>query len=139
MNPSSGFLLSSPDQKSPAADHKSPLLADCHLHFEGCLPPEVLQRLARRAAHPFADLEAFEARRRSVRNDAGFLSLYAEVSRLFRRPEEYGEAARAIGESLARDGVAYAEIYVSPAILSRMALDGASCLQAIWMLIRTTK
>jgi adenosine deaminase len=87
--------------------------------------------LARRAAHSFADLEAFEARRRSVHDDAGFLSLYAEVCRLFRHPEDYGEAARAIGESLAREGVAYAEIYVSPAILSRMALDAESCLEAI--------
>lgn len=110
---------------------KSPLLADCHLHFEGSLPPDVLQALARRAAHPFADLEVFEARRRDIHDDAGFLSLYAEICRLFRRPEDYGDAARAIGESLARDGVGYAEIYVSPAILSRMALDGASCLQAI--------
>jgi adenosine deaminase len=87
--------------------------------------------LAGRAAHSFADLETFEARRRSVHDDAGFLSLYAEVCRLFRRPEDYGEAARAIGESLAREGVAYAEIYVSPAILSRMALDVENCLEAI--------
>ena len=87
--------------------------------------------MARRTAHSFADLAVFEARRRSVHDDAGFLSLYAEVCRLFRRPEDYGEAARAIGESLAREGVAYAEIYVSPAILSRMALDGENCLEAI--------
>ncbi len=127
----SGCRVESPDRKSPITDHQSPLLADCHLHFEGCLPRDFLQRLARRATHPFADLEAFEARRRSVRDDAGFLSLFAEVCSLFRRPEDYGDAARAIGESLARDGVAYAEIYVSPAILSRMALDGARCLEAI--------
>ena len=123
--------MQSPDHKSPITNHKSLLLADCHLHFEGSLPPDVLQALARRAAHPFADLEVFEARRQDIRDDAGFLSLYAEICRLFRRPEDYGDAARAIGESLARDGVGYAEIYVSPAILSRMALDGASCLQAI--------
>lgn len=123
--------MQSPDHKSQIANHPSPLLADCHLHFEGSLPPDVLQALARRAAHPFADLEMFEARRRDIRDDTGFLSLYAEVCRLFRRPEDYGDAARAIGESLAREGVGYAEIYVSPAILSRMALDEASCLQAI--------
>ena len=127
----SGCRVESPDRRSPITDHQSPILADCHLHFEGCLPRDFLQRLARRATHLFADLEAFEARRRSVRDDAGFLSLFAEVCSLFRRPEDYGDAARAIGESLARDGVAYAEIYVSPAILSRMALDGARCLEAI--------
>ncbi len=91
----------------------------------------MVQRLAARAAHPFADPRAFEARRRAIGGDAGFLSLYADICRLFRKPEDYAEAARAIGESLARDGVGYAEIYVSPAILSRMALDGASCLEAI--------
>ncbi len=123
--------MQSPDHQSPITNHKSLLLADCHLHFEGCLPPEILQRLARRAAHPFAEPEAFEVRRRGIRDDAGFLSLYAEVCRLFHTPEDYADAARAIGEKLAREGVGYAEIYVSPAILSRMALDGASCLEAI--------
>ncbi len=122
-------MARSPDH--PITRSPDRVLADCHLHFEGCLPPDVLQGLARRAAHPFADIEAFEVRRRGVHDDAGFLSLYKEVCRLFRRPEDYGEAARAIGESLAREGVAYAEIYVSPAILSRMALDGARCLEAI--------
>jgi adenosine deaminase len=122
--------LEGPDRPIQSAS-RQPLLADCHLHFEGCLPAEVLERLARRAGHPFADPAAFEQRRRSIGDDAGFLALFADVCRLFRRPEDYAEAAGAIGRSLAADGVAYAEIYVSPAIFSRIGLDEGACLEAI--------
>jgi adenosine deaminase len=112
-------------------DKKIPLLADCHLHFEGSLPRGTVERLAGRAGHPFRDFEAFEERRRDVRDAAGFLLLFAEICRLFRRPEDYAEAAREVGESLAADGVAYAEIYLSPEIFSRMRLDPAACLAAV--------
>ena len=111
--------------------HEPPLLADCHLHFEGSLPRESLKRLARRAGHPFGDLGVFEEHRRGVRDAAGFLLLFAEVCRLFRRPEDYAEAARALGEALGEDGVAYAEIYVSPEIFTRMGLPPEECLAAI--------
>ena len=70
------------------------LLADCHVHFEGTLPEEALQRLAARAGHAFANLDVFRERCRGMGDGAGFLSLYADVCRLFRRPEDYGEAAR---------------------------------------------
>jgi len=66
-----------------------------------------------------------------VRDSLGFLELYAEVCRLFRGPEDYGEAAFSIGEALAGDGVGYAEIYVSPEIFSRMGLSAEACLAAI--------
>ena len=107
------------------------LLADCHLHLEGSLPPAALERLARRAQSPFADFTVFEEARKAVRDSAGFLALYASVCRLFRGPEDYAEAATAVGESLAADGVGYAEIYVSPEIFNRMKLPAAECLVAI--------
>jgi len=106
-------------------------LADCHLHFEGSLPAETLQALARRAGHPFADLTAFEAARSSVRDARGFLALYADVCRLFRSAQDFGEAARAIAGSLAFEEVAYAEIYVSPEIATRLGLDAAECLAEV--------
>jgi adenosine deaminase len=106
-------------------------LADCHLHFEGCLPLAEVERLARRAGHPFADLAVFETARRGVRDPEGFLLLYAEICRLFRRPEDYVEAALAVAQSLADDGLQYAEIYVSPEIFGRLGLDRGACLQAI--------
>lgn len=111
--------------------HAPPLLADCHLHFEGSLPREFLERLAGRADHAFRDFAVFEKRRRGVRDSAGFLLLFAEVCRLFRRPEDYSEAARALGEAFGDDGVAYAEIYVSPEIFARMGLPPEECLAAV--------
>lgn len=106
-------------------------LADCHLHFEGCLPLEFLAELAKRAGHPFADGANFEEARRSLRDAPGFLRLYAEVCRLFRRADDYRRAACAIARSLASDGVAYAEVYVSPEIFARMGLPAAACLEAV--------
>lgn len=106
-------------------------LADCHLHFEGSLPLETLQALARRAGHRFADPAAFETERSLVVDARGFLDLYAEVCRLFQSPRDYGEAAAAIGRSLGAGGLAYAEIYVSPEIAARFGLDAQACLVEI--------
>jgi adenosine deaminase len=106
-------------------------LADCHLHFEGCLPSAMVVTLASRAGHPFADPAAFESARRSVRDANGFLLLYAEICRLFRRPEDYLEAALAVAAALSDDGLRYAEIYVSPEIFARVGLDPAACLEAV--------
>ena len=117
-----------PESSSPASRG---VLADCHLHFEGCLPPAEIRRLAQRAGHSFADEAAFESARRGSRNAQEFLLLYAEVCRLFRRPEDYVGAAIAVAESLAADGLRYAEIYVSPEISARFGLDPAACLEAI--------
>ncbi len=84
-----------------------------------------------RADHAFQDLAVFEERRRGVRDAAGFLQLFAEVCRLFRRPEDFAEAAHALGEALGEDGVAYAEIYVSPEIFTRIGLSAEACLSAV--------
>lgn len=106
-------------------------LADCHLHFEGCLPAAEIARLAGRAGHRFADAAAFEASRRAVGDAAGFLELFADVCRLFRNPEDYVGAALAVAGALADDGVDYAEIYVSPEIFTRIGLDARACLEAV--------
>ncbi|HTY42544.1 MAG TPA: adenosine deaminase [Thermoanaerobaculia bacterium] len=108
-----------------------PALADCHLHFEGCLPAPEIARLAARSGHPFADPDAFARARASVADAAGFLDLFATVCRLFRRPEDYVAAALAVAGALADDGLAYAEVYVSPEIFTRCGLDAAACLEAI--------
>ncbi len=109
----------------------SRLLADCHLHFEGSLPASEIGRLAARARHPFADPAGFERARSAVRDSQGFLDLYAEVCRLFRAPDDYVGAALAVASALADGGVAYAEVYVSPEIFSRMGLDPRACLEAV--------
>ena len=123
--------MSPEDSAPPRSAPPPPFLADCHLHFEGCLPTTEIARLASRSSHPFADLSAFESARRNVRDAQSFLLLYAEVCRLFRGPEDFVEAAIAVARSLAADGLRYAEIYVSPEIYSRFGMDAAACLQAI--------
>jgi adenosine deaminase len=120
----------SPDPARPAPA-PVPFLADCHLHFEGCLPTAEIARLAARSNHPFADLSAFESARRNVRDSQGFLLLYAEVCRLFCGPQDFVQAAIAVARSLAADGLRYAEIYVSPEIYARFGMDAAACLEAI--------
>jgi adenosine deaminase len=109
----------------------SPYLSDCHLHFEGSLPEETVRALAVRAGHRFADPAVFAAQRGRVRDSAGFLELFAEVCRLFRGPDDYFEAARAVSARLSGDGLAYAEVYVSPEIFSRLGLPAAECLSAV--------
>ncbi len=109
----------------------SQFLADCHLHFEGSLPFAAVERLARSIGHPFVDRATFERRRAGVSDATSFLSLYADVCRLFRRPEDYAEAAQELARSVAADGVRYAEIHVSPEIFSRIGLDPAACLAAV--------
>ena len=107
------------------------LLADCHLHFEGSLPVDVVEAMAARAGHPFAEPGRFAAARDDVTNSGGFLELFAEVCRLFRTPEDYMYAASRLARSLAADGVGYAEIYVSPEICTRIGLDPSACLAAV--------
>jgi adenosine deaminase len=109
----------------------SPNLADCHLHFEGCLPEETVRALAARGGHPFSDPAAFAEARARVRDAAGFLQLFADVCRLFRGPDDYFEAARAVAARLHQDGLAYAEVYVSPEIFRLLGLPPEECLAAV--------
>jgi adenosine deaminase len=106
-------------------------LADCHLHFEGCLPVAEIARLARRSGHAFADPARFAAARAAVRDTASFLELFVEACRLLRSPEDFHAAASAVAASLGEDGVAYAEVYVSPEICTRFGLDARRCLEAV--------
>ncbi len=108
-----------------------PLLADCHLHFEGSLPIGVLEELARRRGHAFARSGEFAARRDGIRDSAGFLALFADVCRLLRSPDDYAFAAERLSRSLAEDGVGYAEVYVSPEICTRFGMDAAACIEAV--------
>jgi adenosine deaminase len=121
--------MPAPSSSSSILDSR--LLADCHLHFEGSLPPSEIGRLAGRAKHAFADPAAFERARAGVRDPAGFLELYAEVCRLFRAPDDYVTASLAVASALADGGLRYAEVYVSPEIFSRIGLDPRACLEAI--------
>ena len=107
------------------------VLADCHLHLEGCLPAPEIARLAARAGHDFADPASFDRARRGITDAASFLAVYADVCRLVRSPDDYFGVAVAVASALADDRLAYAEVYVSPEIFPRIGLDAAACLEAI--------
>jgi len=107
------------------------LLADCHLHFEGCLPLETVERLSGRAGHRFRERSVFEKERRAISSASDFLNLFAEVCRLFRAPDDYRDAAREIALALPEGGVAYGELYVSPEIFRKLGLDAEACLEAV--------
>ena len=104
-------------------------LADCHLHFEGSLPPEILTSLAqpRRASlrRP-GRLRGGAVAASSTRRDSSASTRRSAASSAV--PEDYGEAARAIARALTDGGLAYAEIYVSPEIVARFGLDPQACL-----------
>jgi len=105
--------------------------ADCHLHLEGSIPLDLLRKLARREGHPFEAPGVFEEAREGTRNAAAFLNLFREVCRLFRGPDDYRDASRALAAALTADGVAYFEVYVSPEIPARFGLEPAACLRAV--------
>jgi adenosine deaminase len=106
-------------------------LADCHLHFEGSLPEDFLETMGRRSGHRFGEPGVFREARRQARTPAAFLDLYAEVCRLFRGPEDYGTAARAVALALTSRGLGYFEMYVSPEIPTRLGFDASACLREV--------
>ncbi len=105
--------------------------AELHLHLEGSVRPATLVRLARRAGSPlFPDLASVRARRR-FDGLPGFLTLYRDVCRLLRGPEDFALVARDLTARLRRERIGYAEVYVSPAIVARLGLDWLEVRDAI--------
>lgn len=97
--------------------------AELHLHLEGAVRPSTLVRLARASGSSlFPDLAAARARRRFP-GLPGFLALYRDVCRLLRGPADFALLARDLTAHLRRERIAYAEVYVSPAVVERLGLD----------------
>jgi len=105
--------------------------AELHVHLEGAVRPATLVRLARRAGSPlFPDLSAARARRR-FDGLPGFLSLYRDVCRLLRGPADFARLALDLTARLRRERIAYAEVYVSPAIVERLGLEWVAVRDAV--------
>ena len=89
---------------SAALDPGVPSLADCHLHFEGCLPVGEIARLASRAGHAFADPAAFATWAFTHKKDNGYLVSpwpYETVPRIheaLRVQEGFGDLVSRSGE-----------------------------------------
>ena len=87
--------------------------------------------VARRAASPlFPDLAAVRARSRPG-SLAGFLSLYRDVCRLLRGPDDFALLARDLTARLRRGRIVYAEVYVSPAVVERVGFPWPAVRDAV--------
>lgn len=105
--------------------------AELHLHLEGAVRPSTLVLLARASGSPlFPDVARVRARRR-FHGLPGFLDLYRDVCLLVRGPDDYARLARDLTAHLRRERVAYAEVYVSPAVVEKLGLDWPSVRDAV--------
>lgn len=96
--------------------------AELHLHLEGAVSAATLVRLSRAAGLPlFPDAASVRARRKPG-DPAAFLAFFGSVCRLLRDPGDYALLARDLLRRLVRERIAYAEVYVSPAIVERIGL-----------------
>ncbi len=96
---------------------------ELHLHLEGAIEAGTLARLReargeRVDAAAMRQLQSFY-RHRDFRH---FLENYRSVCAELQRPEDFGMAATALCERLARDNVRYAEVMCSPMIFTRRGL-----------------
>lgn len=93
---------------------------DLHLHLEGSLPVEAAVRLARQIDHPWGSLSPAELRR-TFRYDsfAVFLDRIRDMCRVIAAPGGLVLACSSLSLFLAKCGVSYAEVYVSPFIYMR--------------------
>jgi adenosine deaminase/aminodeoxyfutalosine deaminase len=85
--------------------------AELHLHLEGSVEPRTLVEI-----EPALALEEVEARYR-YEDFQGFLMAFKWVNRFLKEPRHFALITRRLVESLAGQGVAYAEINVSAGVL----------------------
>jgi adenosine deaminase len=88
--------------------------AELHLHLEGAIPPHSLLALLRKyEATDCQDLEALRARLR-YRNFDHFLSTWQWMTDHVRAYEDFRWIAEGVAQSLAEQGIVYAEVFFSP-------------------------
>jgi adenosine deaminase/aminodeoxyfutalosine deaminase len=85
--------------------------AELHLHLEGSVTPSTLKEL-----DPLLTDEEI-ARELTYSDFDGFIRAYVWVNRKLRTPADYALIARRLFESLAEQGIVYAEIIVSAGVI----------------------
>lgn len=104
---------------------------ELHLHLEGSISPTTLVRLSGRSGRSaFPTVESLRARRSGL-DAASFLLLYRDVCRELGRASDYALLARDLVRRLRREGIAHAEVYVSPAIVEKIGLAWPDVVRAI--------
>ena len=100
--------------------------AELHVHLEGSIAPETLM-----AIDSSLTREEIESNL-TCTSFAQFLQGYIWVSKKLERPEHYALATRHLLESLASQGVTYAEVTLSAGVVLWKQQDLASVYEAVW-------
>jgi adenosine deaminase len=86
---------------------------ELHLHLEGAAPPAFIRGLAAEKGVTLSGL--FDARGAyAYRSFAEFLRVYEGATSVLTTPADYARLTRAVCETLAEEGVIYAEAFLSP-------------------------
>lgn len=87
--------------------------AELHLHLEGAAPPAFIRALAKEKGIDIAGI--FDAQGGYAYRDFGhFLQVYEAACTTLQTPEDFRRLTLAVLEDRARDGVIYAETFLSP-------------------------
>jgi adenosine deaminase/aminodeoxyfutalosine deaminase len=100
--------------------------AELHIHLEGSIGPETLL-----AIDPSLTREEIEANL-TCQSFEQFLRGYIWVSKKLEKPEHYALATRHLLDSLASQGVTYAEITLSAGVVLWKQQDLAAVYDAVW-------
>lgn len=110
--------------------------AETHLHLDGALSPELVQRLAREQGHePLAGLPLAEIRRRVVvdaprESLAAVLAVFGAVLPLLRDPAALGTVAYELVAAASRQGTRHVEVRFAPALQAAPGFDQEAVLDA---------
>ncbi len=86
---------------------------ELHLHFEGAAPPAFIRGLAREKSIDIAKIFTADGGY-AYRDFWHFLEVYEAACTTLQTPEDFHRLALAVLEDRARDGVVYAETFLSP-------------------------
>ena len=100
--------------------------AELHVHLEGSIGPETLM-----AIDPSLTRDEIEANL-TCATFPEFLRGYIWVNKRLEKPEHYALATRHLLDSLADQGVTYAEITLSAGVVLWKQQDLAAVYQAVW-------
>ncbi len=99
----------------PALDLAALTKVQLHCHLEGTVRAETFRSLARKYAVDVGE-RAEPSRTYAFATFGEFLLLFAKVTQTLRAPEDFARIARDYVADAAAQGVAYAEVFVSPSV-----------------------
>lgn len=100
---------------------------ELHVHFEGCIGPELMARLRAGKLMGREELDALY----SFDDFAGFLKAYSRVMGALEEPADFREAAKFIAGKLAAGGVIYVEFTFTPLPHVRRGLEHGRVIEAV--------